>query len=185
MNASPALDCEEMESGLRLLHPDGEVFEVRVLEAVGYDLGGWVDRRSATIAGYFDNPETAAIEIMRVLRGADFKGVYQTLNPINPALLARAANRLRRADKMPLTGDADVLSRRWIPIDADPVRPSGISATEDERNAALDVLCNVVKHLAEEGWPDPFIADSGNGFHGGYRINLPVADGSYVQRLLR
>ena len=72
---------------------------------------------------------------MATLRG----GVYVTLNPVNPALLARASNRLRTVGRNDaLTSDADITKRRWLPIDLDPVRPSGISSTDQEHLLAVE-----------------------------------------------
>ena len=59
-----------------------------------------------------------------------------TLNPVSPTLLARAAMRLEpRATST--TGDMDIVRRRWMLIDCDPVRPSDVSATDAELALAL------------------------------------------------
>ena len=177
-------DVNEIERTLCLFHPDSQVFEVRILDARNAILDGRRDYRTGTIAGYFDDPAIAAEEIPDVLAEAAFSGVYFTLNPVNPALLARATNRLRRVDRMPLTSDADVLRRRWIPMDVDPVRPAGISSTDEEKAAAMEVFCNAVEYLMAEGWGVPVIGDSGNGFHGLWPVDLPVADGGHVSSVL-
>jgi len=99
-------------------------------------------------------------------------GVYVTLNPVNPALLARANNRVELYAKT-TTADADILSRRWLPIDLDAARPAGISSTEEEHQAAIERADEIRVHLAAQGWPLPILADSGNGAHLLYRIDLP------------
>lgn len=147
-----------------LLVPDAAV-EVRALGVPGRDGGAW--------AGWFDDlpAMVGAIEQMD-RQGA--KGVYVTLNPVNRHLLARCKNRVSRADKdLMLSSDADVLRRLWLPIDFDPDRPSGISATEAEHRLALGRAEQVAAWLAEQGWPEPIRADSGNGGHLLYRIELP------------
>jgi len=58
-------------------------------------------------------------------------------------------------------------------IDCDPVRPSGISATDDERKTAADIARQIGRYLRREGWPEPFVADSGNGYHLLYSVDLP------------
>jgi hypothetical protein len=59
-----------------------------------------------------------------------------TLNPCTPVLLARSVNRLTtRAQHT--TSDADIVQRCWLPIDFDPARPAGISATDSAHDAAL------------------------------------------------
>jgi hypothetical protein len=149
-----------------LLDPD-QVVELR---ALGVSTPNF--RRAHTVSGYFDNIDRlteAAVQLAPFARG-----VYFTPNPLTPALLARAANRVRPiTDREPLTSDTDVQSRRWILIDCDPVRPSGISSTEMEHEAALACVHEIRKALAAEGWPDPLLADSGNGAHLLYRIDLP------------
>ena len=42
--------------------------------------------------------------------------------------------------------------RRWLPIDLNPVRPAGISSTDEEHTAALDRARQVRDYLAECGW---------------------------------
>jgi len=93
---------------------------------------------------------------------------------VKPALLARAANRVRSIrNKEPLTTDADVQVRRWMLVDIDPVRPSGISATDEEHKLALARAENIRETLAAEGWPTPVAVDSGNGGHLLYSVQLP------------
>ena len=46
-----------------------------------------------TIAGYFDDPEALAKAVASYIASAN--GIYITANEFNPALLARAANRLK------------------------------------------------------------------------------------------
>ena len=57
------------------------------------------------------------------------KGVYFSLNPLKAEILARRRNRVDRAKEGELAGDKDVVRRRWLLIDADPVRDPHISAT--------------------------------------------------------
>lgn len=114
-----------------------DVFEVRVL---GTTVPGW--RNPHTEAGYFDyehiDQVPAAIEAL-----ASYAGVYVTLNPVNPALLARTCNRLAGAQRAQTTSDTDILRRRWLFLDIDPVRPSGISATESEKQGARETAARL------------------------------------------
>lgn len=112
------------------------------------------------------------------------QGVYATLNPLNPDLLARRCNRVARAEAGDLTKDKDIVRRRWLLVDADPVRASGISATDAEKAEARAVADAVREFLRGRGWPDPILTDSGNGFHLLYRVDLPAEDGGLVQRAL-
>jgi len=140
-----------------LLFEEGQVVEVRILNA------------PHTLSGYYnDFAKMAADALAYSGKGA----VYATLNPANPALMARAANRLQAKPKSTTT-DADILCRRWLPIDFDPVRPADISSTDTEHEAALARARACRAHLRQEGWPEPILADSGNGAHLLFRIDLP------------
>jgi hypothetical protein len=154
----------------------GQVTELRAL-----DVSTSSYRRPHVVSGYFDNVEAIA---KASVANPSAKGVYFTLNPINHALLARAINHLRDVDKHPLTTDTDVLSRRWLPIDVDAVRPSGISSSEGEHEDALTRARDIRDSLREEGWPEPILGDSGNGGHVLYRIELESDDNGLVQQVL-
>jgi P4 family phage/plasmid primase-like protien len=123
-----------------------------------------------TISGYFDDFEKLAA----AARDCNGKGpgVYWTLNPADPSLLARSINRAKR-NARETTTDAQILCRRWLLIDCDPKRASGISATDEEHEAALERARQIRQRLRELGWAEPVLLDSGNGAHLLYRIDLP------------
>lgn len=173
---SPLADAGAVREALRLIVGDG-VTELRALEAT--TIAG--DRWPATYSGYFDDPD-ALVQAITTLHTA--KGVYITPNPVNPALLARAHNRIRRPGKGESTSDGDIIARRWLLIDADPVRPAGISSTDAEHAAALERCQDIAAELERRGWSAPIVADSGNGGHLLYRIDLPADDSGLVARCL-
>lgn len=157
-------NVNDILTAISLLHEPGSVFEVRIPEA----------GRSGTVSGYFDDPSKAA----QAVAAWDGKAnVYITLNPANPALLARAANRLKERAKS-TTQDHDILRRRWLLVDCDPVKPAGVSASDEEKEAAWLKAQEVQQYLTGEGWPEPVVADSGNGYHLLYQIDLPNDDKS-------
>ena len=168
-------DANEIIHALRLWFQAGDVFEVRVLDAVSAD---WM--RPHTESGYFDYEHipdaAAAIGKLRAYRGA-----YATVNPVKPELLARAWNRIRPVLKEPTTADSEVLARRWLLIDCDPKRASGVSSTKAEHESALAKARKIRSDLFSLGWP-PIMTDSGNGAQLMYRIDLPATDGGLVQK---
>ncbi len=170
-------DAHEVRRTLGLLLPCGQLTEVRALDAVTY-----ADRWAHTASGYFTDPDKllAALESVRAA-----KACYLIPNPVNPALLARAANRIRKADRGGTTSDNDIVTRRWLLVDCDPQRPAGISSTDSEHEAAVE-RCRAIWSALHynHGWPEPIAADSGNGAHLLYRVDLPVDDGGLVQRCL-
>jgi len=157
---SPTTPREEILRTCRLLMSPGDVHEARILKA----------GRRGTIAGYFDDAESLATAVPAL--DGEVPGVYLTLNPCNPVLLARAANRLQERAQV-TTSDADILRRRWLLIDFDPVRPAGISSNDREHGRAISAACGAWDDLRGAGFPDPVVADSGNGAHLLYRVELP------------
>ena len=171
-------DANEITHALRLWFQTGDVFEVRVLDAVSADY-----RREHIESGYFDYDHISAVPeaLKRLL---SFRGVYVTVNPVNPALLARAVNRLRPAGRNPTTADTDIVRRRWLLIDCDPRRASGVSSSNAEHESALDKAREIRGGLSSLGWPEPVLTDSGNGAQLMYRIDLPADDGELVRRVI-
>ena len=165
-------------SALKLWFRKGDVFEIRVLDAVSPE---WL--RPHMESGYFDYEHIPdAAEAIGKLRS--YRGAYATVNPVNPDLLARACNRLRGITREATTSDSDILSRRWLLIDCDPKRVSGVSSSDAEHEAAISMACKIRSGLSASGWPDPILLDSGNGAQMMYRINLPVEDSGLVQRCI-
>lgn len=147
----------DLERFAALLWRPGDVREVRI------------PGPGRTDAGYFDSPDA----LVRAVEAVDGRqNVYVTVNPVDPALLARAANRIK-ARVRTTTSDANITERRWLPIDIDPQRPSDISASEAEREAALEVTRRVWAYLHGLGWQEPVTALSGNGYWLLYPVDLP------------
>jgi hypothetical protein len=160
-----------------LIAPD-QVVELRALNVHRYG-------RPHIEAGFFDyaHLEDMAKAALAVTNCA--KGVYSTLNPVNPDLLARRCNRTAWAAEGELTKDKDVMRRHWLLVDADPVRDPLISTTNEEKKNAWDTILGVREFLRLRSWPEPFLADSGNGYHLLCRIDLPPDDGGTVERILK
>ena len=139
----------------RLFVHTGEIVEVRCVGAEG--------KKGMVLSGYFDNHDSFCKAVKELDKGRH-KGIYFTLQVIDPRLLARANNRIKPGSLA--TSDKDVLFYRWLPIDLDPVRPSGISSSDPELKAALDLREPVTVWLTSEfRFPLPIQAMSGNGGH--------------------
>ena len=113
-------------------------------------------------------------------------GVYLTLNPVVPELLARCANHTKRAKDG--TKDHEILCRRWLFVDIDPVRPRGISSTDEQHEAAVACAWKIGKWLMEEwNWPAPVLVDSGNGAYVLFRTELENngANTDLIERVLK
>src|SRR5271163_2375551 len=150
---------EHIDAAIAALFSPGDVVELRIPKA----------GRFRTISGYFDDFVKLADAIEK--HSGEFEGIYYTLNPVNPALLARANNNAKQFAQATTT-DRDIVRRHWLLIDIDPVRPAGVSSSDPEKDAARLKAKAVRAMLAERGWPAPVAADSGNGYHLLYRIDL-------------
>jgi hypothetical protein len=152
---------ELIQQGIAALFLSEDVIEVRVPKARG---------GKKTISGYYSDHQKMA-EDLASLDGRH-SGVYYTLNPASPSLLARAENRLK-SNAEQTTSDPDITSRIHLLIDADPVRPAGISSTDEEKEVSRAQIRLVYAYLRKLKCPEPTVADSGNGYHLVYNIDLP------------
>jgi putative DNA primase/helicase len=174
LHPAALVDAAEVRRALQVLTTPGQVVELRVLGAKTIRS----DRFAYQASGYFSSLESV-VKALAEVRSA--RGIYVTLQPCNPVLLARAHNRLRTAEEMRQAGatsDLHITHLRWLLIDLDPERPAGISSSHEEHQAALQRTQTIRAELLEEGWPEPVIADSGNGAHLLYSIDLSVEAGA-------
>ncbi|WP_281768470.1 HEAT repeat domain-containing protein [Methanoculleus bourgensis] len=152
----------EVRKSLQVLFAADQVIEVRTIA------------KSGIRSGYFKDTK----RLVQVVEALDtdpyIEGIYVVLNRLDPSLLARRANRVARLGRSDsTTGDADIIKRRWFPVDIDPKRAAGISASDEEHDNSLKKAETVASWLQEIGFPEPVIGDSGNGAHLLYRIDLP------------
>jgi len=159
---------------LSVLVGDDQVFEIRGIGS-GRKYSGFYDRAHIREAAMHALSLTDRKE-----RGQwACNGIYWTLNPLDPSVLARRANRIDVASRdFSPARDADVISRRWVLIDCDPVRTAGVSSDADELRAAFDVIMEVRDHLRQWISTDSIFAESGNGFHLLYRVDMPNDEAS-------
>jgi len=152
-------DYETVQKSLRWQFPrPDQVFEIRSLTAY----------RGQASTGYFNDPVVAANAIVNNDNDG-IGGTYVTLNPVTPEALARSTNHMMAARAGSFTSDREILERRGMLLDFDPVRLSGISSTDEEHTAALDYMREVTENLSLlYGFPTPCLVDSGNGGHARY-----------------
>jgi len=144
---------------LLALYPDCATIELRII----------VNPQGQIDSGYFNDYDKLE-KVVTKYNGQS--QIYYTINPCNPALIARAANRVQTRVKT-TTNDKDIIRRRYLPLDFDPVRPAAISATDTEHSQARHTALKAKKYLTEIGFPQPIEIDSGNGYYLTYAIDLP------------
>lgn len=154
------IDEAEIQRTISALKPDGELFEVRVIPA---------NKKDKPYVGYFTDADTLIRELRKVMtKGAN---VYITLQVINEACYSREQRDtfIRGANT---TSDIDIDGYEWLMIDLDPIRPSRVSSSDAELQAAKELGNIVYKYLADLGFEKPLTAFSGNGVHLLYKIEL-------------
>lgn len=100
---SKLVNAQDVAATFRLFVRPGCIAEVRALDATTRS-DSW---RPSTFSGYFDDAEKLATAVSEL---ASVTGIYFTFNEPDPALLARAVNRLRKSDKGTTTSDG----RGWV-----------------------------------------------------------------------
>ncbi len=135
---------------------DNGLIEVRVLG-------------SKTYSGYFKDVDLLLKELPRF----ENENIYFVLNEINEACYSREQKDKFYEKPKNTTSDNDIVKRNWILIDVDSKRASGVSATNEEKNNSRIVSNKVFSFLRDIGFSEPICADSGNGYHLLYKIDLP------------
>lgn len=169
------IDPDEVRKAIRTLQAPGAVFEVRVL-------GG--SNRKDVMSGYFRDAET----LLDAFDTIDVRGrnIYITLGEIKEECFARSQSE-RFERNTSTTSDTEVLSYRWLFVDLDPVRPTGISSSEHEIKLAEELKGKVESYMQGLGFCPPVVALSGNGYHLLYRIAVrnDEAGRKLVERCLK
>jgi hypothetical protein len=111
------------------------------------------DGEVPTHVGYFNDLQAAA----KAIAAHDGRGnIFVTLNPVTRDLLARYNNRLVEGSfkrKLRRTQNKEIARKSWLLLDIDAERSSGISSTEAELQAAIEVGCDVREWLVSVGGP--------------------------------
>ena len=155
---------EDILFALNTFFQPGDAVELRVLGK---------GKRSIN-SGYFRDFEKLA-EAADKFDKTKNHNIYVTINKVDAAAYARSPEKMASASEQPTTTSDDTISeRRWLPIDLDPKRVSGVSSTDEEHARALAKAEIITLEMMNRfGWPAPVFADSGNGAHLLWNIKLP------------
>lgn len=146
---------------LSLLHEPDEIVEIRSIDP------------KPVVSGYFRADSPAIAKELAKFPNRTF---YQTMNRVKSACYSRGQHEKLIERPKETTSDNDIAGYQWILIDADPVRPSGISASKEEKEAARRVAGMAMKKLMAMGFSEPVVADSGNGYHLLFKIHASTDD---------
>jgi hypothetical protein len=152
---------DELIRTVEILFSPGDVVELRTL------------KEGRTYSGYFkDRGKLVDAACKQDERGHD---VYITLNKLPDEIAIRRYNRIEPIKgREQTTSDSDVERRRYLFIDADSKRVSGISSTDEEKRKSQNNVLEIREFLRAQGWAAPIVCDSGNGYHLLYRPDLPA-----------
>lgn len=128
-----------------------ELVEIRILDP----------ETKRSYSGYFTDIETILGEVKKYERC----NIYFTLNVIDPACYSREQHDRISTKPKSTTSDNEIIARKWCLIDVDCEKPSDTNSTDEEKELAKKVVNNVYKFLRDEGFEQPVICDSANGFH--------------------
>lgn len=148
----------EVRKAISVLIGPGEVFECRI-----------VGESKQQPSGYFSDTNT----FVECLKKQNLKNanVYIVLNKLKKECYGREQRNCFLAGKV-TASDNDILTREWILIDLDPERPRATSATDTQVLSAKKKATDVYRYLKNQGFPDPVIAFSGNGYHLLYKVSM-------------
>ena len=119
-----------MVNGLSLLHEADEIVEIRSIDP------------KPVISGYFRANSPAIVKELSRYPNRTF---YQTMNRVKSACYARDQHERLVERPRETTTDSDIAGYQWLLIDADPIRPSGVSASREEKEAARRVAGMTMK----------------------------------------
>ena len=137
-----------------------------------------------TYSGYFKDVETLIMQMRQYLLSENERyygklQVYCIFNDINEELYGR-----EQKDKFvsgaKATKDDEMSKRNFVLIDLDPKRISGISASDEEFERAHRKAVEVYQYLLEQGFSEPIIAISGNGYHLYCPCDMPNDEASHT-----
>ena len=162
------LDNKNISKAIHLLHPNEELFEIRLING------------NYNASGYFTNADTA-IKALQDFRPnwnsrtptAKAANIFITLNPIDMSCYARQQHDCFMENVQPTTKDNEITNLHWLLIDLDPKRMSGVSSSDKELQLAKDKAKVIHGFMSERGFKEPIRAMSGNGIHLVYRFDVP------------
>ncbi len=177
--ARSIVECEEAKVQLAFLGAaDDEVIELQALKVA--ERGDYKSTRAINVRVRDIAKAFAALP--------NAQGIFLVANPIRTqATQRRPHGSWEKLEKGEAVADDDILYRRVMMIDCDAIRPSGTSASDEQKAESSAVADRVFAFLIEAGIADESIArvDSGNGYQLWIALdNVPCDDGGTVKRIL-
>lgn len=152
------IDVNEITKWWNIFVGEGNFTEVRILGRFAY-------------SGYFKSLDNLIAQL-GLFSEMDDEQIYFVLNKIDEGCYGRSqCERFLKSPKT-TTSDANIIRRDWVLIDFDPKRPAGTNASDVEFELAHAKAQVVYTFLREQGFAEPVICKSGNGWHILLKCNL-------------
>ena len=162
------IDEQQLRKWWEVFNPSSKLVEIRLLG-------------KNTYSGYFTNIDTLIAQLRPLLDHNNYQyygamQAYFTLNEVNEDLYSREQRDVFVKKPKSTTTDGDITRRRFVLIDLDPQRSAGISASNEEFEKAHMKCVDVYKYLLANGFKEPIITVSGNGYHCYVPCDMPNDD---------
>lgn len=162
------IDEQQLRQWWSVFNPSSKLVEIRLLG-------------KNTYSGYFTNIDTLIAQLRPLLDHNNYQyygamQAYFTLNEVNEDLYSREQRDVFVKKPKSTTTDGDIVRRRFVLIDLDPQRSAGISASNEEFEKAHMKCVDVYKYLMANGFKEPIITVSGNGYHCYVPCDMPNDD---------
>ena len=162
------IDEKQLRKWWEVFNPSSKLVEIRLLG-------------KNTYSGYFTNIDTLIAQLRPLLDHNNYQyygamQAYFTLNEVNEDLYSREQRDVFVKKPKSTTTDGDIVRRRFVLIDLDPQRSAGISASNEEFEKAHMKCVDVYKYLLANGFKEPIITVSGNGYHCYVPCDMPNDD---------
>lgn len=141
-----------------------ELVEIRILGSTRENYSGYyknIDKLVADVSLFGENTESQ---------------IYWTLNSIDDGCYGRVQSEHLVKSPKTTTTDSNIIRRKWVLIDLDPVRVAGVNANEEEFERAHKKAGEVFRYLISNGFHKPVVCKSGNGWHLLLKVDLPNDD---------
>lgn len=150
------IDESQIRQWWSIFKGQGKLTEIRLLGKTIY-------------SGYFKDVDTLIEKLRPLLNTTNqYDGnlqAYFTLNDIDENLYSREQRDVFVKKPKGTTTDGDITHRGMVLVDLDPNRVAGISASDEEFEKAHLKAVDIYLYLIKEGFKEPLITKSGNGWH--------------------
>lgn len=133
--------------------------------------------KEGVVSGYFKEHKAALKHGLELDENMLPDGVYVSLNPCNDDLLEKTDHCLQA--NVERVKDNDIPQICNLLVDVNPIRPDGVSSTDEELEHAMQMALKVKRDSIENGWSEPLVGNAGNSAQLIYKVDLPNTQESH------